>query len=81
MKTTGLTSLTREDTDQGLVDGTLGNRDIAKSNQLDGGSDCSLDEPVPVFDSTVIEVPFSTVATEDEKYADGGLSCVLIEQG
>ena len=80
MKTTELTSLTHDDTDQGLVDGALGDSDITKSNNLNGGSDCSLDGSMLVFDSTLIEVPFSAVGAEDEKYADGGLTCVLIEQ-
>jgi hypothetical protein len=77
MKTTELTSSTH-DTNQGLLDRNAGNRDIAKSNNLNSGADYSLDEPMPVFDSTLIEVPFSAAGVEDEKYADGELSTVLI---
>ncbi len=77
MKTTELPSSTHSDTDQGLLDRTVGNGDVAKSNNLTGGADCSLDESMPVFDSALIEVPFSATGAEDEEYADGGLSCVL----
>lgn len=79
MKTTELTSSAHDDTDQGLLEGTVGIRGVANSNNLNiGGADCSLDEPMPLFDSTLIEVPFSASGAEDEKYADGGLSKVLI---
>ena len=78
MKMTEFTSLTHDDTDQGLVDGTLGKSNIAKSNNLDGRS---LDESMPVFDATLVEVSFSASGAEDEKYTDGGLPCVLIEHG
>ena len=78
MKTTELPSSTHDDTDQSSLDRTVGNGDIAMSNNLTGGADYSLDEPVPVFDSTLIEVPFSAAGAEDEEYADGRLSSVPI---
>jgi len=78
MKTTETTSSTYDDSDQGVLDGTLGNRDVAQFNLNGSAGDCSLNEPMPVFDSTLIGVPFSAAGAEDEKYADGGLFCVLI---
>lgn len=76
MKATELPSSTHDDLHQGLLDRTVGNGDAVRSNNP--GADCSLDESMPVFDSTLIEVPFSAAGTEDEKYADGGLSSILI---
>ena len=78
MKTTELPLSTHDDTDQSLLDRTVGNGDAGRSNDLTGGADCSLDESVPVFDSTLIEAPFSAVGEEDEEYANGGLSSVPI---
>ena len=72
MKPTELSSSTHDDTHQGLPDRTVGNGDVVQSNNL--GADCSVDEPMPVFDSTLVEVPFSAAGAEDEKYTDGGLS-------
>jgi hypothetical protein len=69
MKTTEPPSSTHDDTHQGLLSRTVGNGDVVQSNNL--GADCSVDEPMPAFDSTVIEVPFSAAGAEDEKYADG----------
>ena len=78
MKTTGLPSSTHVDPDQNLLDRIVENGDVAKSGTLTDGPDCSLDESMPAFDSTLIEVPFSATGAEDEDYADGGLSWVLI---
>ena len=78
MKTTELPPSTHGDSGQSLLDRTVGNGDVAKSSNLTGVADCSLDESIPVFDSTLIEVPFSATGAEDEEYADGGLSRVLI---
>ena len=78
MRTTELSLSTHDDTDQGLLDRIVGNGDVGRSNDLTGGADCSPDESVPVFGSTLIEVPFSAVGVEDEEYANSELSSVPI---
>jgi hypothetical protein len=76
MKPTEMASSAHDNTDQGSLDGILVNRDVELDN-LNGRGNCSLDESMPVFDSTLVEVPFSAAGVEDEKYADGGLSCII----
>lgn len=78
MKTTEITSSAHEDTDQGSLDRVLENREVAKSNNVTGGGDGSLDESMPMFDSTLVEVPFSAAGAEDEKYADGRLFALSV---
>jgi hypothetical protein len=77
MTTTEIVPSTRDDTYRCLPDGILGNRDVANSNDLNRRPDCSLDESTPLFDPTLIEVPFSAAGAEDEKYADGESSCLI----